>query len=184
MKGLGQRIKVLRKERRITLIGMSKKTGIDQATLSRIENGHMTGTLESHTKIAEALGLRLPGLYEDLVVKAEEAKDRIARKKLENFSHSGGAVAELMTTAVLQKKMMPIFLKIKPKATTEIEEYPAVTERFIYIVSGSVCVSLGEDSRELKAGETLYFNGSIPHHFTNSSKTEAHIISVMTPVSL
>ena len=36
------------------------------ATLSRIENGKMTGTLDSHTNIAAALEISLPVLYKDL----------------------------------------------------------------------------------------------------------------------
>ena len=36
MKGLGDRIRELRKTRRLTLVQVADKTGIDQATLSRI----------------------------------------------------------------------------------------------------------------------------------------------------
>ena len=184
MKGLGERIKSLRKERRITLVDVAHKTGIDQATLSRIENGKMTGTLESHMKIAEALGLRLPQLYEDLVAKVEEAQDRIAKKKVESFSHSSGAVAELLTSGVLQKKMMPLLLKIKPKGSTEPEEYSSFTERFIYVLTGTIEINLGQDKRELKTGESLYFNAGQSHYFKNVSKSEARCLSIMTPVSL
>src|SRR5688572_12325483 len=114
MKGLGERIKLLRKGRGLTLVEIAKKTGIDQATLSRIENGRMTGTLDSHTRIAGALGLGLPDLYQDVLNKAAEAKDDKVRKKVETFSHSSGAVAELLTSAILQKKMMPVLMRIKP----------------------------------------------------------------------
>lgn len=184
MKGLGERIKKLRKERKVTLVEVAHKTGIDQATLSRIENGKMTGTLESHMKIAEALGIRLPQLYEDLVSKVEEAQDKIAKKKLESFSHSSGAVAELLTSGVLQKRMMPLLLKIKPKGSTEPEEYSALTERFLYVVTGTIEITLGPDKKELKSGETLYFNAGQTHHFKNTSKSEARCLSIMTPVSL
>ncbi len=184
MKGLGERIKTLRKERKVTLVEVAQKTGIDQATLSRIENGKMTGTLESHMKIAEALGIRLPQLYEDLVNKVEEAQDKIAKKKVESFSHSSGAVAELLTSGVLQKKMMPLLLKIKPKGSTEPEEYSSFTERFVYVITGTVEITLGSDKKILKSGETLYFNAGQTHHFKNISKSEARCLSIMTPVSL
>src|SRR5688572_14590497 len=115
MKGLGERIKNLRKERNITLVEVASRTGIDQATLSRIENGKMTGTLDSHMKIADVLGIRLPELYDDVLSKISEVKDKLAKQKVETFSHSSGAVAELLTTGILQKKMMPILLKIKAK---------------------------------------------------------------------
>lgn len=184
MKGLGQRIKTLRKARKLTLIEVAKKTGIDQATLSRIENGVMIGTLNSHMKIAEALGLSLPDLYGDVLDKISEAKDKVVQKKLETFSHSSGAVAELLTSNILQKKMMPMVLKIKLKGRTETEEYTAVAERFVYILKGSAKLTLGKDEKVLKTGECLYFNASLPHHFTNASKSECWCLSVMTPTSL
>lgn len=184
MKGLGQRIKSLRKKRDITLVEVAKRTGIDQATLSRIENGKMTGTLDSHMKIADVLGIRLPDLYDDVLAKINEVKDNLAKQKIETFSHSSGAVAELLTSGILQKKMMPILLKLKTKGHTESEEYPAATERFIYILKGSIQITVGPDSKLFRAGESLYFNASLPHHFKNAVGSESWAISIMTPASL
>ncbi len=184
MKGLGERIKTLRKQRKITLVEVAHKTGIDQATLSRIENGRMTGTLASHTKIAEVLGGRLPELYEDVIEKINEDRENAARRKLETFSHSGGAVAELLTSGVLQKKMMPILLKIKGKGRTETEEYPAGSERFIYCIKGAAEITIGREKKGLKSFEGLYFNAALPHFFKNSAKGECWCLSVMTPTSL
>ena len=184
MKGLGQRIKSLRKTRKLTLVEVAKKTGIDQATLSRIENGVMIGTLNSHMKIAEVLGLNLPELYEHVLDKISEAKDKSIKRKLETFSHSSGAVAELLTTSVLQKKMMPVLLKLKTKGHTETEEFPLPTERFIYVLKGSVELRLGKEPRSLKQGESLYFNGAIPHQLWNRHKGESHVLSIITPSSL
>ena len=184
MKGLGERIRQLRKSRRLTLVGVSKKTGIDQATLSRIENGVMTGTIDSHMRIAETLGIGLPALYEDVIGKINEAKEKAVKQKVETFSHSSGAVAELLTTAILQKKMMPILLKLKPGGRTAPEEFSPVSERFVYVIKGSVEVSLDKNKKILKTGENIYFDASVPHSFSNPAKSESWVLSIMTPVSL
>jgi len=184
MKGLGERIRQLRKVKRLTIVEVAKATGIDQATLSRIENGRMTGTLDSHRRIADALGVRLTELYDSVMRQIAEAKDRKTLQKLETFSHSGGAVAELLTTGVLQKKMMPVLLKLKGKGHTETEELAFSSERFVYILKGSVSVILASDQKTLNQGETLYFNASLPHHFINRLKSESRILSIITPTSL
>ena len=184
MKGLGERIRDLRKTKKLTIVDVAKHTGIDQATLSRIENGKMTGTLDSHRRIAETLGLRLPDLYETVMQKSAEISERKVAKKMETFSHSSGAVAELLTTGVLQKKMMPVLLKLKTKGHTETEEYPLPTERFIYIVKGAVELRLGKEVRPLKQYDSLYFNGAIPHQLWNRHKGESWMVSVITPSSL
>ena len=184
MKGLGTRIQLLRKQRKITLVEMARKTGIDQATLSRMENEKMTGTLNSHMRIAEMLGLRLPELYEQVTLPLEAAKDKAARQKVETFSHSSGAVAELLTSGVLQKKMMPVLLKIRPKGRTETEEFSPGAERFIYVLKGSLEVQVDNDRKTLKSGESLYFNGALPHSFRNLSNSESLCLSVTSPVAL
>ena len=184
MKGLGERIRSLRKSRHLTIVAVAKTTGIDQATLSRIENGLMTGTLDSHRRIAEALGVRLTELYDSVMQQIAEAKDKKTIQKLQTFSHSGGAVAELLTTGVLQKKMMPVLLKLKGKGQTETEELAFSSERFVYVLKGSVTVILKSDQKTLNQGESLYFNASLPHHFVNRLKGESRILSVISPVSL
>lgn len=184
MKGLGQRIKELRKTRKLTLVDVAKKTGIDQATLSRIENEVMTGTLESHMKISGALGVNLPALYEDVIVKTNEMKEKLARQKVETFSHSSGAISEMLTTNILRKKMMPVLLKLKSGGRTETEEFTSGAERFVYGIKGSFEISVGGEKNKMNAGDSLYFDASKPHHFKNSGKSEAWLLSISTPVSL
>ena len=184
MKGLGDRIRSLRKSKHLTLVDIAKNTGIDQATLSRIENGKMTGTLDSHRRIAEALGIRLTELYDSVMAQLTQTKDKRLQQRVETFSHSGGAVAELLASGVLQKKMMPVLIKLKGKGRTETEELPAYSERFVYILKGSVGLALGKETRELRQGQSLYFNASLPHSFKNRLKSETQILSIVTPVSL
>ena len=69
MKGLGKAMLQMRNAKKLTLVKLAKMSGIDQATLSRIENEKMTGTLESHSRIAKSLGVPLPDLYTTVLTK-------------------------------------------------------------------------------------------------------------------
>lgn len=184
MKDLGAKIKHLRTSKGLTIVQVARSTGIDQATLSRIENGKMTGTLESHMRIADTLGVRLPQLYDNVLSHNAGIKEEAVRQKIENFSFSTGAVAEILTGGILQKKMMPSLLKLKPKGHTQTEEFKDGTERFAYILSGSIELLVGREKHALSAGESLYFDASTPHHFTNKLKSPAQILSILTPASL
>ena len=152
--------------------------------MSRIENGVMTGTIHSHMKIAEVLGVSLPELYKEAVEKISQAKEKAVRLKLETFSHSSGAVSELLTSNIFQKKMMPVLLKIEPKGRTETEELPPGAERFVHVLKGSVEIRLDDERKILKLGESLYFNGALPHSFKNPLNSESACLSVTSPVAL
>lgn len=183
MKGLGERIRTLRISRRLTLTQISTKTGIDQATLSRIENGIMTGTLASHMKIADALGVTLPDLYEVALARRNEAGDKAVKNRMESFFSPSGAVAELLTGGILQKKMLPVLLKLKPKGSTSTEQLPPGSERFLYILSGGIELTVEKEKRFFKAGESTYFNAALPHVMRNAASSESKLISVVTPAS-
>ena len=184
MKGLGERIRSIRKARHLTIVDVAKGSGIDQATLSRIENGKMTGTLDSHRRSAVVLGLRLPELYDTVMRQLAESKDKKVLQKMETFSHSGGAVAELLTTGVLQKKMMPVLVRIDPGGKTNQEQNPGGSEKFIFILEGTVEARVQDQKFTLSKHNTLYFEASLPHSFTNIGKGAAKILCIGTPVSL
>lgn len=184
MIGLGKRIRELRKQRKLTLVEVSGKTGIDKATLCRIEKGRMSGTLQSHLRIADALGIRLPDLYQQVLDGSHAEKDKKVREKLDKFSHSGGATSELLTAGVLSKKMLPVLLRLRSGGRTETEEHPATAERFIYVLTGEVEITVADHSSRLKAGESLYFQADRPHSIRNTARTESRCLSIMTPTSL
>jgi transcriptional regulator with XRE-family HTH domain len=60
---LGNTVKKLRKERHLTLSDLSKQSGIQMATLSRIENHKANGSVNNYFRIAEALDMKLSELF-------------------------------------------------------------------------------------------------------------------------
>ncbi len=65
-KSLGGRLRTLRRANGLTLKGLAKTSGVDPATISKMERGQMLGTLESHLRLSRALGLTLAKLYAPL----------------------------------------------------------------------------------------------------------------------
>nr|HPM43252.1 helix-turn-helix transcriptional regulator [Candidatus Omnitrophota bacterium] len=63
---IGDVIHRFRKEKKLTLSELTERSGVALATLSRMENNRMTGTLESHIEICKALDSTLADLYKDL----------------------------------------------------------------------------------------------------------------------
>src|SRR5882757_9175179 len=63
---IGSKMLALRKAKRMSLTELSQTSGVQLATLSRIENMKMVGTLESHIQIAKALGVDVTELYKDI----------------------------------------------------------------------------------------------------------------------
>lgn len=72
---LGRTIRRLRIKRNWTLKELSDKTGIQSATLSRMENHKMIGTLDAFNALAEAFGMKLSELFQECEKDQSEADD-------------------------------------------------------------------------------------------------------------
>lgn len=182
---IGKKIKLLRKERGLTLQDVSQKTGIAQSTLSRIEKGLRTGTVKTHLKICEALGMRISELYVDLEKPTEEISPIQAESKdAEGFRYNEKAFAVSLARDLFKKKMKPELLIIAP---THIAKEPGDapgTEKFLFCQEGLLEVGINKARYKLKKGSTLYFNSSLPHYFKNIGKTTVKCITVSSPVRI
>ena len=184
---IGKRLKELREQHNFSLTDLSQKSGVQIATLSRIENMKMTGTLESHMNIAKALNVDLVDLYDSLKSEDQNIEPPQVNKPqaaVESFTYNDRASYEILTSQLLKKKMLPIILRIDPDGKTNPEQSPAGAERFLFVLEGEVAVYIGKEHYSLKANSSLYFDASIEHHFENKGKKTVKVISVITPVML
>lgn len=181
---IGKKMRELRQTKDWTLADLSKASNIALSTLSRIETGRMTGTLESHINIARALGVRLPELYGDLdphQVSVEVRRGSDASKKIISGK---GVSAAMLTQSSLQKKMLPTLLQLEPKKSTPAEQHSAGTEKFIYLLKGQLEVTVGNEKIQLKAGDSAYFQASLSHTLKNPTSTQALALSLCAPPAL
>lgn len=181
---IGAKIHNLRKERRMKLIELAEASGVQLATLSRIENMKMVGTLESHIKIAKALGIDVTELYKDIDKEPKLVEYSDAQARTDVFTHSEHSSYEILTKNILHKKMMPVLIRIDPHGKTNKEQDRPGTEKFLFILEGSVEVLVAEEKFSLSKGSTLYFDATLPHTFINKGKGAAKLLCVGTPVSL
>ena len=180
---IGSRIRQLRQSAGLTLEELSKKSGIALATLSRIENEKMIGTLESHMNICKALGITLPRLYSGLDEETKEIDLQKEKSRTEVFVHNKKTASEMLTTKVLDKKMIPVILKLQPDGVSDKEENKIGTEKFLYVLEGEIEAAIGDEKYMLSKGDTLYFNASLPHQFKNAGNSEAQCICISSPPS-
>ena len=184
---IGARLRMLRKDQKVTLVGLAKTSGVDAATISRIETGKMSGTLESHIRLATALGLKVTDLYsgiEEARVKDAVTLQSPSEQKDVYVHQAGKSSIAMLTTDVMRKKLMPVLVTIEPRGATQQEEAKVGTERFLYVLEGAVEAKVGTTTHTLRRGSTLYLDASIPHSLKNTGHSIAKCLSVVTPPAL
>ena len=183
-KSIGARLRALRKAQKTTLVELAKSSGVDMATISRIETGKMTGTLECHVRLTTALGVKITDLYAGI----EEARTKDAATfqppsaSKEAYVHEVGRYAlTMLTTEIMRKKLMPVLLTIEPGGSTHREEARVGTEKFLYLLDGTLEARVGETTHLLRKGSSLYLDASVPHQMKNIGPRSARCLSIVTP---
>ena len=183
-RNVGARLRFLRKSQKVRLVELAKVSGVDAATISRIETGKMSGTLESHIKLATALGYKVTDLYagiEEARVKDAVTMQPPSRQGDVYVHQAGKSSIAMLTSDVLKKKLMPVLVTIEPGGSTHKEEARVGTEKFLYVLEGAVEAKIGETTHELKRGSSLYLDASVPHSLKNIGRGTAKCLSVVTP---
>lgn len=180
---IGKRIRELRQQKDWSLAELAKRSGVALSSLSRMETGKMTGTLESHIDVARAMGVRLTELYVGLdgaptmeLRRAEETADKVHADK--------GASFALLSKSGMQNKMLPTLLNLAPKAGTHRERGAAGAEKFLYLIKGELEITVGAEKARLRPGDSLYFLASSSHSITNSGGQAALALLITTPAHL
>ncbi len=179
---IGKTIHALRKENKMTLLELADKSGVALATLSRMENGKMTGTLKSHMKICDALGTALPELYKNLYHSKKAIDIQRQKSRTEVFIHDKKSSEEILASKVSNKRMLPILIKISKGGKTHKEETQTGIEKFIYVLDGKIEANIGEEKYDLMKGDTLYFEASTPHFFKNAYSHDTKLLCIVSPV--
>lgn len=181
LKNLGQRIRTLRKQKGFTLVEISQKTGVAQATLSRIETGTMIGTVECHEKVAETLGIGLAELYSGIDPRHEQIAHLAQKDTRKSTHHTKDVHVELLTQESSKKKITPLLMTLQGGAKTEKEHQERGIEKFVWLLEGNVKVKLDSEEIPLKTQETLYFDASLTHQFVNEGQKTAKLFIAVSP---
>lgn len=181
---LGNRIREIRRQKKVTLLELAKITGVAQATLSRMETGLMVGTVKSHQKIAEALGTSLAELYGHIDNRLSRISHQAGTSERKIFAKTDQMRCELLTQEVTKKKITPLLITLSGHGKSETEKLERGVEKLIFVLEGSVLVKFGEKEYALNEHDTLYFDASIPHQLVNPAGKQTKIFCAVSPAKI
>ncbi|MBA3624656.1 MAG: helix-turn-helix domain-containing protein, partial [Methylibium sp.] len=164
VESLGARLLALRTLNSLSLEEVARRAEITKSYLSKVERGLSAPSLATVLKLARALGLSSGQLLGDeprddevVVVKAA---DRVP------FSRTKGRAGYLYEAIAAHrptKAMMPFIMRPPLRSGTKLEMVTHAGEELIFVVSGEMEIVFAGRSVVLQAGDSVYFNASVPH---------------------
>lgn len=179
---LGKKLKILRGN--MTQAELAKRSGIDEAIISKIEADKMPGTIKCHTKLAGAFGMKLSEFYAYMEKeKIEPAEFHPANTKTDLYQD----FLEILTSYPLSKKMLPTFITLQKNEVKYLEETLKKAERFIIILSGEAEIKIEDKVFHLKKedaygeGDSLYSTSRKRHSLKNTGQSITHLLCISAP---
>ncbi|MBM7608695.1 transcriptional regulator with XRE-family HTH domain [Lysinibacillus composti] len=162
---IGEQLRSIRKNHKMTLKTLSEKTGVSISFLSQVERNKCNVTLESLRKISDALNVN-PSVF----FPQNQEDDS---NKLYPF------IYEDLSNQITGASFHPILVTLKPKENIG-KEFSHYGHEFIYVLSGILTISLEGKTFELNETESYMFDSSRNHYWWNNSDEDVHFLLVST----
>ena len=180
VESVGERIRVLRQEKGLSLEEVSRLTGFEVAFLEDLENNKVQPQLGTSIKLSRALdsafGRIVSGVGNKLYSitrKSEEipvSRSTSKEGKKEIYSYMS------LAPDVKGRNMEALIVKLKENPDEEVSIHEG--EEFIYVLEGTVSLKIGADAFELEPGDSAYYLSTTPHLIAAKSG-ESTIIAVL-----
>ncbi|MEV3933253.1 XRE family transcriptional regulator [Streptomyces sp. NPDC049944] len=169
--GVGPRLRRLRKDRGVTLAGLSEATGISVSTLSRLESGGRRPSLELLLPIARAHEVPL----DDLVGAPPVGDPRVKAKPIVH-----GPKTSLPLTA--RPGGLQAYKVVQTASCTEPpEQRTHEGYEWLYVLNGRLRLKLAEHDLVLTPGEAAEFDTRLPHWFGPAGDEPVEFLSLFGP---
>ena len=174
---LGQRIRLVRTDRGMTLADVARDTGLSTGFLSQVENGVTNVSLGALYRIAGALRITAP----ELLTQGAEPIVSVVRRDEGPWRSADDAdppqLARMLTST--PRRRMEVRECIVPPGFRSDPAWSHAGEEVLHVLEGSVSVELeGHGLETLEAGDTIVFEATVPHRWIGGDR-EARLLNVV-----
>lgn len=177
---ISTRIKEIRRERNTTVQELADLAGVSKGLISQIENNRTVPSLMVLIDIISALDVDLNQFFKDISANSQLSPVIIKRKnQYESFEKEqaiGFLYQRIFTKTFKNSTVDIVLLELEPNATRPM----VVTEAFEYkyILSGNVDYVFEDQTYSLSDGDSMLFDGRLPHTPKNTSDQKAIILII------
>lgn len=179
-KDIGNKIKELRLNKKMTLRELSENTGLSIGFLSQLERGLTSIATDSLMRIAESLDVDLnyffisPKKKNKIVLRNYEKEVfKVDSSKFINYN---------LTTNLSDKNILPRLVELLPNNSDEnLNQYRHEGEEFIFVLEGILTLYVDNEQYELYPGDTAHYNSQVMHNYANYTNKIVRILEVSTP---
>jgi len=176
--GIGQRIRSIRKEKGVYASEIAKKANVSNGLVSRIENGRTIPSVPVLFSIIAAFEVQPSEFFESISQSSPFKYLKIPAQQHQYIIKEDDATGfkyDLIFSKQLQTLGFEVvLLTLEPNCQRDCVETDAY--EFKYMLSGRCEYVIDDEVVELNEGESLFFNGRLPHVPRNPNTVPATML--------
>ncbi len=174
---LHEQVRILRKERGMSLRQLAEAAGVSAGLLSQIERGNTDPSLSTIRKLATVFGADLSTLFAEEAPPAVHVSRPNKRPKLSGAE--GHMTYERLTPG--RTDLEVLHGKIAPGECTSEEGWCHPSTECAVVVVGAMTAEIAGVRYDLAIGESVTFDSRLPHRYLNDSGAPAEFLLSVTP---
>ena len=178
---VGAAIRELRQKHGLTIAQVADQADISRGMVSKIENGQTSAGMDTLARIARALGVSMSMLfskYDATAASAQHIKKGAGMEVVRRGTKSGHTYHLLAYDQGPVKVFEPFLITIEDDS----QRYPTFEHpgtEFIYMLEGRIEYRCGQETYVLEPGDSLSFQGEVPHGPERLIKCPIKFLSVI-----
>ncbi|HVX74894.1 MAG TPA: XRE family transcriptional regulator [Bradyrhizobium sp.] len=180
---LGQRLRMLRRERKLSVQTLAEAAALSAGMVSQIERGLSTPSLRSLRLLGIALGVPISWFFATPDHPTPSGSPYIVHRDDRRLLRltSTGVMKELLSPDTDGRRMEMYELTIEAGGSSGVDFYNHEGEKAGVVVAGSLRLWLRDELFTLEEGDSFQFPSLIPHRFENPGKHLTRILWINSP---
>jgi transcriptional regulator with XRE-family HTH domain len=177
----GEKIREVRKRKRMTIRQVAEAAGVSESLISQIERNRISPAIDTLLRIIDILGIDPDFIFRDFkknhtvnLVRSNDKKRAVIDGVVyEQLSHTPSSSEEHAIEAY--------FLEIAPGEKSDNDEYGHIGKELGVIISGKGEFTVGKQVIILKKGDSISFSADVPHQLRNTGSGPLRAFWIITP---
>ncbi len=175
---VGRRIKQKRLDKRMTLQELADKSGVSKGLVSQIENGRTIPSLSVMFGIIQSLEIEVSEFFKGLslleptiMVNRKADYSTFEKENVKGFNYKRIMMRNIPSSTI-------DFVLLDLGHGSYCEELTTDAYEFIYVIKGQTESRINGQSLLLEEGDSLFFDGRLPHVPINTSESSCQLFVI------
>jgi len=175
---IGQRLRDIRTERELSIRDLARMSGLNVNTLSMIENGKNSPSLETLQRLSIALEMHIVAFFEESNPRKKIVHYKASQRPSIAFVYG---ILEDLGAGMPRRGAETFVVTLNPLSNSGDHPIVHTGHETVFCLEGQLTYTIEGETFVLEPGDSLFFEAHLPHCWENKGKTPARSLLVLCP---